>query len=314
MNGFFNDEMNGDEWEKLCNDCYRLRYQEQGYQEIPASYKGDGGIEGFTGNGIVYQCYCPEKKYSDDELYEHMRDKMTKDINKFISISYEKTLKNLGIHDVNEWHFVVPSYKDKRILEHAEKKRKEVLDYRAKNLSQCSYISENFRIIVKVSDDFKPEMYKLCHNGLEKQFSIKKFIPNSIDWSLCESDKVNNIKRKIKAVMNISDDENQDYKDMVDLFVKSYIRGIKIKSNLHLNQEEVYEEIIDLETRYKNQVACKTKLNPDRSINYSLFTKILDEFEKEIKENISYLDASSIEEIKMDLISSWLADCSMQFR
>ena len=38
----------GEEWEKLCNSCYRIRYQEQGYQEIPAKYKGDGGIEGFT--------------------------------------------------------------------------------------------------------------------------------------------------------------------------------------------------------------------------------------------------------------------------
>ena len=59
----------GEEWEKLCNSCYRIRYQEQGYQEIPAKYKGDGGIEGFTKNGIVYQCYCPnENDEKDNQL------------------------------------------------------------------------------------------------------------------------------------------------------------------------------------------------------------------------------------------------------
>ena len=79
MLDFLESYMSGNEWEKLCNSCYRLRYQKEGYQEIPAGYKGDGGIEGFTRTGIVYQCYCPEKTYSTEEQYEHMRDKMTAD-------------------------------------------------------------------------------------------------------------------------------------------------------------------------------------------------------------------------------------------
>lgn len=129
---FIKQYLSGEKWEKLCNSCYRIRYQEMGYQEIPAQYRGDGGIEGFTKNGIVYQCYCPEKEYTDDELYEHMRNKMTTDIAKFISKDYEKVLKGLGINNINQWHFVIPQNKDRRILEHAEKKRKEVLAYREK--------------------------------------------------------------------------------------------------------------------------------------------------------------------------------------
>jgi hypothetical protein len=118
MLDFIQQYLTGEEWEKLCNSCYRMKYQEEGYQEIPATYKGDGGIEGFTKNGTVYQCYCPEKEYTDDALYEHMRDKMTKDIAKFISPEYEKVLKGLGVRDVHRWQLVVPEYKDRRILEH----------------------------------------------------------------------------------------------------------------------------------------------------------------------------------------------------
>lgn len=79
---FIQSYLNGNAWEKLCDSCYRSRYQENGYQELPAAVGGDGGIEGYTMNGIVYQCYCPEREYSDDELYNHMRDKMTRDIKK----------------------------------------------------------------------------------------------------------------------------------------------------------------------------------------------------------------------------------------
>ena len=163
---FIKQYLSGEKWEELCNSCYRIRYQEMGYQEIPAQYRGDGGIEGFTKNGIVYQCYCPEKEYTDDELYEHMRNKMTTDIAKFISKDYEKVLKGLGINNINQWHFVIPQNKDRRILEHAEKKRKEVLAYREKNLEQCSYIAENFTITIKTAEDFKLEISRIIRNDL----------------------------------------------------------------------------------------------------------------------------------------------------
>lgn len=55
---FIQSYLNGNAWEKLCDSCYRSRYQENGYQELPAAVGGDGGIEGYTMNGIVYQCYC----------------------------------------------------------------------------------------------------------------------------------------------------------------------------------------------------------------------------------------------------------------
>ena len=72
--------MNGNAWEDLCVRCYRMKYQEQHYVAIPAVHKGDAGIEGYTKSGIVHQCYCPERSYSDNELYDHQRDKLSADI------------------------------------------------------------------------------------------------------------------------------------------------------------------------------------------------------------------------------------------
>ena len=36
---FIKQYLSGEKWEELCNSCYRMRYQEMGYQEIPAQYK-----------------------------------------------------------------------------------------------------------------------------------------------------------------------------------------------------------------------------------------------------------------------------------
>ena len=45
---FFEGKLDGDTWEELCQSCYRIKYQEQHYMEIPAVHGGDAGIEGFT--------------------------------------------------------------------------------------------------------------------------------------------------------------------------------------------------------------------------------------------------------------------------
>lgn len=84
----------GDTWETLCVSCYRLRYQQDHFIDIPAVYKGDAGIEGYTSTGIVIQCYCPERKYTDNESHDHYRDKMTADINKLLKVDYATRLFN----------------------------------------------------------------------------------------------------------------------------------------------------------------------------------------------------------------------------
>ena len=129
--------MNGDAWEELCVSCYRLKYQTQNYTAIPAVHGGDAGIEGFTCNGIVHQCYCPEREYDDKELYEHQRDKLTADIEKLMNNG--ERLKKLGVPPIVEWHFNIPEYRDSRILAHAQIKQKEVLAAKKKSPSSVSY-------------------------------------------------------------------------------------------------------------------------------------------------------------------------------
>ena len=34
MLDFIQQYLTGEEWEKLCNSCYRMKYQEEGYQEF----------------------------------------------------------------------------------------------------------------------------------------------------------------------------------------------------------------------------------------------------------------------------------------
>lgn len=311
---FIRDNLDGDTWEKWCDDCYRDRYQECNYVKIPASHTGDAGIEGFTNNGVVYQCYCPERGYSDDELYKHLRKKATRDIAKFINKDNAKRLSDLGIRNVKEWHFIIPEYKDKRIIEHLERKRKEVVVARTNDPDTFSYIDPNIEIVLKTAEDFKVELVRLIRNSLvdiKLNMAIKSI--NDVDWTTCETEKIGNIKQKLKAIMG-ADESDSNFKDVLKFWAEAYLKGIEIMNMLQKSCGTIYEELLYLEQQYKKDVSVKSKMNRDNSVNYKLFNEILDNFEKTIKEQFECFSAPSIMELKWDLVSGWLADCSLHFK
>lgn len=48
------------------------------------------------------------------------------------------------------------------------------------------------------------------------------------NWEDCDSEKVANISRKVKAVMGDVDDDDEDLNDIVDVYVEAYIKGMEI--------------------------------------------------------------------------------------
>ena len=310
---FIEGYMNGDAWEDLCVRCYRLKYQTQNYTAIPAVHGGDAGIEGFTCNGIVHQCYCPEREYDDKELYEHQRNKLTADIEKLMN--NRDRLKKLGVPPIVEWHFNIPEYRDSRILAHAQIKQEEVLAAKKKSPSLFDHISDNFKIYVKVAEDFTPEISRIIRTNLtDMKPNLAIQHQDTTDWSKCDSQKVANIRRKVGAVMRVSDD-NPDLNEVVGIYIGFYISGMEIMNNLQLHFPEIYEDLYQLEQSYKREVSLKTRMHTNRQLNQNLFNDILNEFQSKLEKDFSpMLTQASIVELKQDLVASWLADCSMEFR
>lgn len=308
---YFGDKLNPNKWEDICDTCYRMRYQKDNYCKIPANYGGDAGIEGFTRSGITYQCYFPDKNYADSEYYNHIRDKATKDIDK-LKENIDR-LKNFGVTNISEWHFVIPEYRDSRILSHLNKKKLEIINLKKNNPSKYSIISDDFDIIVKTAEDFSEEIYKyVIHDITENKlkFDIKR--EKYVDTTKCDSEKVANIKRKIKAIMHC-DDSDEEFVAVVNAFVTSYMYGIELLQKLNKDWPALYQEIFDLMEANRNDVHVRTLMNTDRSINKKLFDQIMDEFANSLKE-IKGLSSSAILELKQDIIASWLADCNMEFK
>lgn len=302
----------GDEWETIMDKCYRMRYQDHGYQKVPSNFGGDAGVEAFTNIGVVYQCYCPEKLYSDDDLWGNQRDKVTKDIGKLINNGVR--LKEIGVGTIKEWHFVTPEYRDSRLLIHCERKRKLVLEEKAKN--NLDYIDDNFRIIIKTAEDFASEINKLVFLYKDLKFDIALKHTGNVDWSKCPSEKAENIKRKLKAIMPYEGNSKLEerYHKLVNYWGSFYINGLEVLAGIKASNPEIYEKILKIDNMYRTKVDMKCALNVDSAINKELFEEIIGEVDAELGKIFGDIfNMESVQELKWDLLGSWLADCPMDF-
>lgn len=313
---FLDTSLDGHSWEKLCISCYTMKYQAQHFTEVPAEHKGDGGIEGFTKSGVVIQCYCPnDPNYSRNELYENQREKVTKDIRKFIDKKNAAVLKSLGIPCISEWHFVIPEYKDKRIIQHITTKRKLVRQTRENDPKFYDYIADDFDIIIKTAEDFRVELTSILRSNLTNtKLSFAILQSPQVDWTTCPADKVANVKRKLIAINPELAEDKDDLNDLLEMYMSAYISGIALIEQLGEGFPDIRKDILDLADQYKKQVKAKTLLNRDKSLNYKVFNEISSDFQQKLKAEFKHISDASIMNLQLSLIAGWLADCPMEFK
>ena len=303
---------NSNTWEEFCDRCYCMLYgQEANWQKVPAKYMGDCGIEGYLRKGeIVYQCYYPDND-TDGNYYRKLRTKMHNDLKKLIE--NKDRLNAIGLENkIKEWHFVIPEYKDKQILEYRTTKEREIRKLK------LDHLDSNFEIVIKTYANFENVRLKanlLLGNKLkEKSFITQNY--KYIDYfDLQNNVKVENVKRKCLVLnQNFSKPEFLEaYKTIVNTIMNHYVKGITILKNLEEREKFVYEAIDDRAASYKEDAIAKAALNSGQ-ITRDILDEITEEFEEQLRVTFKdIIDDVFIRNISTYIVSSWIADCSLNF-
>ncbi|OLS16575.1 MAG: hypothetical protein HeimC3_53210 [Candidatus Heimdallarchaeota archaeon LC_3] len=244
-------EVGGTHWENNCHKFLKLRYQSDNYVRVPARYKGDYGIESYTQKGIVFQFYCPDYELAS-ELYEHQRDKITRDLGKLIK--YQKELEEILIppgYIIKEWHFVTPMFDNKEILKHIKKK---ILEIR-KKCHLYPLIDNDFVISLKEESDYVEEISRLVNLGIEKYH----FLSNSsnvieIDEWMALSAENNMFYENTKRKQNEIENDPEKLKEKIHSTLKSYLLFEAIKSEVLKNFPPLFNKINKVHTNFENEL------------------------------------------------------------
>ncbi|MGB0733692.1 MAG: hypothetical protein ACPGPF_07995, partial [Pontibacterium sp.] len=95
-------------WENYFKDIIRVHYQPANYNDVPDKHAGDFGIECYTLNGHVFQCYLPEQVADVGKLVDAQKSKIRKDIKKFTVDNVSELTTLFGDLKISRWILATP--------------------------------------------------------------------------------------------------------------------------------------------------------------------------------------------------------------
>ena len=294
-------QMDGNEWETYCQKLLRIKYQSEHYQEVPAQFGGDLGIEGFTRSGIVFQCYSPDENLSGKDLYEHQRDKITRDISKLIK-NAEK-IHNLGTGPIREWQFLTPEYNSRYLLDHCRAKEVDVLD------KGLLVVHPKFQVLLKTEDDFIPERQILLGSAGYKIQPSNDEPPDDEVKKLLKSK--NEIVVKIQTKLGRMDLSLGEQAVYTRQLVEDYVVGRAELQILNQKYPQTFSAIVQLKTATESQLPIRTI--SARVNNGEILRQVLNEYEEKLAADFSSaLAASLISRLAMEALTDWLGRCPLR--
>lgn len=293
----------GDSWEELCQLIFKSKYKKKQYQEMVAS-PGDYGIEGFTKlDGVAFQCYCPDSHYTQKELYEKQRDKITADLKKIKK--YEKDIKSrLGSTALREWVFVTPVITDNALLRHAQSKQDEVVGW------GLTIIDPDFKVILQDAGFFAKEIYEIQESQGKKitLFSALEISNEKNELNFTEHEENISRKNRLRCMFDGSLDSKKHLR-LNKITSKKWLDSDVFLKYIEKDASEVYFHVMRVISQYESEVEelCITWQGEAEE----LITKVRDELALRIGEAIPSLGEAERYRLSDQMTSKWLAMCPL---
>ncbi len=296
--------LSGDEWERWANKLLSCHYGPTEYQKVPSNDKGDAGIEGFVAaDGHAYQAYGCEEPVSTKKRYESQRDKMTRDISKFIKNKAALTsiFKNSVV--IRRWVLLVPYCDSKDILSHAATKTDEVL---AANLS---YVSTDFRVVVCQEDDFQIARDQLLNANAGVLKLAVQSAPTGVvqSWATSNSALFATLDQKIGRMPSMSNAlRRQSFCEQV---LKWHLEGQSLLEALR-SYPEIYQKVRAAKNHQENYLAMATL---DTEATKESLKGPLDALKAALQKEVRELHSFNAETLSHEAVADWLLRCPLNF-
>ena len=293
-----------DEWEAWINRLLKRRYGFH-YQQVPATNRGDFGMEGFsTVDGCVFQCYAPKEPLTTERRYEKHRDKMTRDTEKFIT--NKQHLEQLFANGpVQKWILVVPLNEDKQLLVHAANRTTYVLQ------KQLTYVAPNFQIAVADESFFESEVaaLSLLSPVPEPVASQIVAVDDVTDWFDSNQEYLSNLNRKTSALpMLRSPAALANFRLKL---LENYARGMNAVRAYHEHYPDLADQIVKLKQERANSLAIECLLDdrPSNALLLDVFTKHM----ADLQGKVYGLSKTTAESLSWEAVVEWLFTCPLEF-
>lgn len=295
----------GTSWEHLCQSAFKMKYG-QSYQRMPAS-PGDYGIEGWTTDGLAFQCYCPERHYTQDELYEAIRDKITRDVGKLKAYA-QQIAERIGSTKIQNWLFVTPTINNNELNKHARKKEKDARKW------QLNILTEDFNISLLDAGYYSSE-FEQCRRIAGTALQLGPAVDRSVALPEApeEYDKLiarkNRMRLKSRLLSPTFEAELAEFNKLIQ---GKFLRCDHHLATIERTSPQAFAQVIRVIGHYAEEMQ-ELKFfwtgEPNELVE-AVRRELGDRLEKELGGIVSFSDARTLADL---VVARWLAVCQLDF-
>ena len=299
--------LSGDEWQSWATQLLLCHYAKGDFQHVPDTDRGDAGIEGYTVDGRVYQMYGPEGDLTFSKRHQKLRDKMTRDVEKFISDKNGKLSTLFGSTKIKRWILFVPAFDSKEIVEHAAKKTKEILT------ANLPYVdSQDFKVMVLGEDAFATESAQLLRHTVKGiDISTESVCDKDIDgWSEDDDNayKVQHLATKTaKMPTLVTEPKRVKFEREV---IKWWLEGQNVLEALRA-YPETWEAIRHAKSEQEKYLRGRCMITDQQP--GPLLMEALANIESTFEQEAGALAMSTRRAVAYEAVADWLMRCPLDF-
>lgn len=293
----------GDGWERHCLTLLSLRYEPADLIRVPSSRDGDLGIEAFTRDGCLYQCYSPLEPRSADDRYAVQRDKLTEDISK-LQTNSDRLAELLGNCRVRRYLFLVPRFDGPRLQAHANRQAARVKEM------GLDFIAQDFEVTVVTDENYVRERAQLASAGnLYAKVEVPDVATPQIDeFEATRTSWVDAMDQKLAKLSRFQDSDLRH--QMVRRLLEHYLASEDMLDSLRRDYPEIWVAVT-------GRTAARERSLPTESLASDVAPlRRLNDVRDGHKDDLSELHGvgpDTASELAWGTTAGWLMRCPLNF-
>jgi len=291
------------EWQNFALQLVRERHGAANVQRVPDEHRGDSGIEAYSFDGCLYQCYAPKFPLPIVERAKKIRAKLNTDVSKLIANA--KTIEGwLGAITVSRWILLVPLFDSKEPITTCTDLTETVL------CRGLAFIRPDFRVCVSGQSDFSTELEQLRRKAaLRTRLSPTVTTTEELQtWQDQHVDHVQTMTEKLERGFP------QTPKPKITRIVQQYIEW-------HLQRDNVLDQLRRDIADVWDQVQATTS-NAEKKLETlgsqggtakEVISNTIRDLGNEIRECMPGFHRSEVDRIAFGTAADWLMRCPLDF-
>lgn len=300
---FFQD-YNAKDWEQFCERMLRHKYGQEHFYVVPDDDGGDHGIEFFSSDGSIYQCYFPDVSIAIQLWKQRVQKKINDDL-PLLKTNEDKVSEMLDGIIIKQWVLLTPKNMSKDLLKYCNKKKNEFLKNPPKFVDQA-----RFRVRIETAKTY-PDSTIYALSCSPKKINLNVFTPEKdyqdtwVSAHTEESDFLGNINRKSERLMGGKADV---FKERV---IEKYIQMERFLEELRIEYPDQYMLVEDTA---RGLLINIKDLALFHEADAEFVKQILQDNESAFKKYSENMSDSNLSILSFGYISKWIAECNMDFK